>query len=51
MCAPRKIKAVLSALPAEQHPWQLALRARKEMPLWDAGGLEDLLLPARWMQP
>lgn len=55
-CSPRKINPVLSELslepfplssiPGSWHWWH-----RKEMPLWDAGGLEELLFPARWIQP
>lgn len=35
----------LSSIPGSWHGG-----GRKEMPLWDAGRLEDLLFPARWME-
>lgn len=37
--------SLLSSIPGSWHCGR-----RKEMPLWDAGGLEDLLFPARWME-
>lgn len=40
----------LSPSPLSSIPGSWHCGRRKEMPLWDAGGLEDLLFPARWME-